>query len=98
MMEEGPSVILRLPKIRQAIIGHPEPLLWFSKRRMILEMIDLEWRLRIGQCRDENGVCDYSDIILQKLKRRRASILKIVGIRMFMEGSAPKDILRRMLS
>ncbi|XP_052274763.1 uncharacterized protein LOC127874458 isoform X2 [Dreissena polymorpha] len=100
MMEEGPRVILRLPRIRQAIIGHPEPLLWFCKRRIELEMLQLGWMNRMVQCRDENGKCDDTDVILEIICRRQDEILSEVYLRMFMEGSAPndqEDIMYRML-
>ena len=47
MMNEGPYVIRRLPKIRQAIISHPEPLLWYNTKRFELEIIVLELVKRI---------------------------------------------------
>ncbi|KAH3752300.1 hypothetical protein DPMN_186916 [Dreissena polymorpha] len=34
MIKEGPRIILRLPKIRQAPIAHPEPLRWYSGRNI----------------------------------------------------------------
>ncbi|KAH3850405.1 hypothetical protein DPMN_092816 [Dreissena polymorpha] len=52
MMDEGPSVILRLEKILQAIICHPEPLLWFSGRRIELEMLMLKVINRVQAQRD----------------------------------------------
>ncbi|KAH3869104.1 hypothetical protein DPMN_032263 [Dreissena polymorpha] len=42
MIHEGPNMILRLPMIRQAIISHPEPLLWYNRTRIELEIIVLE--------------------------------------------------------
>ncbi|XP_052228846.1 uncharacterized protein LOC127843074 isoform X2 [Dreissena polymorpha] len=39
MMDEGPMVILRFQKIRQAIISYPEPLLWYNKIRTEFELI-----------------------------------------------------------
>ncbi|KAH3689880.1 uncharacterized protein LOC127863987 isoform X2 [Dreissena polymorpha] len=46
MMDEGPRVILRLEKIRKAIVASPEPMLWFSQKRMELEMLMLELPIR----------------------------------------------------
>ncbi|XP_052263848.1 uncharacterized protein LOC127866987 isoform X2 [Dreissena polymorpha] len=42
MMDECPKLIRRLPKIRQAIISHPDPLRWYNGRRIELEIILLE--------------------------------------------------------
>ncbi|KAH3808847.1 hypothetical protein DPMN_137206 [Dreissena polymorpha] len=85
MMEEGPRVILRLPKIRQAIICHQEPMLWFSRRRMGIEQLMLEATNRITQL-SENGEWDFPDIILPEIWRRWGVILREVHFRMFMEG------------
>ena len=41
MIDEGPEIIRRLPKIRQAIISHPEPLLWFNARKIELEIMTM---------------------------------------------------------
>ncbi|KAH3850468.1 hypothetical protein DPMN_092879 [Dreissena polymorpha] len=99
MLEEGPRVILRLPKIRQAIICHPEPLLWFSRIRMELEMLGLERFNRDIQCIDENGECN-SDIILQEIDTRVSEIIREVRLRMYLEGNVvnePVDIFERIL-
>ncbi|KAH3733829.1 hypothetical protein DPMN_040266 [Dreissena polymorpha] len=40
-----------------------EPMLWFSKRRMELEMMWLEMRKSDAQCRDEDECVDMSDAI-----------------------------------
>ncbi|KAH3823770.1 hypothetical protein DPMN_125592 [Dreissena polymorpha] len=32
MMHEGPRIILRLEKIRKAIIAYPEPLMWYLQQ------------------------------------------------------------------
>ncbi|KAH3773704.1 hypothetical protein DPMN_175072 [Dreissena polymorpha] len=68
MMAEGPRVILRLPKIRQAVIESPESMLWFSKVKTELEMLWLEMG-KILNCEDDNGVVDESDAILQEIFR-----------------------------
>ncbi|KAH3793083.1 hypothetical protein DPMN_146588 [Dreissena polymorpha] len=46
MMEEGPWIILRLPKIRQALIAHPEPLRLYSGKKIEMEMLELIHRNR----------------------------------------------------
>ncbi|KAH3850236.1 hypothetical protein DPMN_092643 [Dreissena polymorpha] len=102
IMEEGPRMILRLPRIRQTIICYPEPLLWFSRRRMELEMLQLEYLNRDLQCIDENGECDDTDIILQAIYMRHIEIVRELIQRMFIEGSPVDDrdrdeILRRIL-
>ncbi|XP_052240802.1 uncharacterized protein LOC127851221 [Dreissena polymorpha] len=55
MLEEGPNVILRLEKIRKAIVASPEPMMWFSKKRMELEMLHLEFMHRSVEIREKNG-------------------------------------------
>ncbi|KAH3840107.1 uncharacterized protein LOC127879556 [Dreissena polymorpha] len=85
MMAEGPRVILRLEKIRKAIVASPEPMLWFSKTRM--EMLELEYFNRAEKCRDQ------SDAILQKIKGRQMKILMEVRQRMLIEGCAFADLM-----
>ncbi|KAH3734097.1 hypothetical protein DPMN_040537 [Dreissena polymorpha] len=92
MMEEGPSVILRLPRIRQAVICYPQPMLWFSRRRMEAEILILEWMRRDLQCRCENGRYDIDDIILVEIDRRQDEIAKEVYDRMSVEGSAVNNV------
>ncbi|KAH3734216.1 hypothetical protein DPMN_040655 [Dreissena polymorpha] len=92
MMEEGPSVILRLPRIRQAVICYPQPMLWFSRRRMEAEILILEWMRRDLQCRCENGRYDIDDIILVEIDRRQDEIAKEVYDRMSVEGSAVNTV------
>ncbi|KAH3734231.1 hypothetical protein DPMN_040670 [Dreissena polymorpha] len=49
MIGEGPKVILRLPKMRQAIICHPDPMPWILERRKGLigqRMLEHEWMNR----------------------------------------------------
>ncbi|KAH3874555.1 hypothetical protein DPMN_037801 [Dreissena polymorpha] len=67
MMQEGPMVLRRLSKIRTAIICHPEPLLWYRKRRNELEVLLL----------------DQKDNILQPLNNRVIEILVEIIVRMF---------------
>ena len=87
MLNEGPRVILRLPKIRQCIVAHPEPFRWYSGRRIELEMLTLVRLNRFAICIDENGKIDYTDAIWQALKRRTNEVMTDVCVRMRMEGS-----------
>ncbi|KAH3829545.1 hypothetical protein DPMN_131542 [Dreissena polymorpha] len=97
MMEEGPRVILRLEKIRKAIIASPEPLLWFSKKRMEQEMLFLEFLNRNMKCENENRETD-TDFILNAIKRRSDEILREVILRMILEGSSnTKNLFHRIL-
>ena len=91
-MTEGPRVILRLPKIRQAIFASPEPMLWFSKKRMELEIPSLEYVNIHTECQYENGVVDKSDEIMQAILRRRIELLVEVALWMRLEGSAVNDL------
>ncbi|KAH3773706.1 hypothetical protein DPMN_175074 [Dreissena polymorpha] len=92
MMAEGPLVILRLPKIRQAVIASPEPMLWFSKKRMELEMLLLESVSRALQCMDANGGVDSSAAILPEICRLDKVITLEVTQRMLVEGCAVNDV------
>ncbi|KAH3828786.1 hypothetical protein DPMN_130769 [Dreissena polymorpha] len=92
MMAEGPMVFLRLPKIRQAIVASPEPMLWFSKNRMELEMLELEICNRYLQCSDENGDVDESDVILQEIRRRKDDIKMEIKLWMIGEGCSENDL------
>ncbi|KAH3823788.1 hypothetical protein DPMN_125610 [Dreissena polymorpha] len=56
MMNEGPRIILRLHKIRKAVIAFPEPLMWYSKMRTELEMLMLECVVRQILLLSENDV------------------------------------------
>ncbi|KAH3865199.1 hypothetical protein DPMN_028238 [Dreissena polymorpha] len=87
MLNEGPRVILRLPKIRQCIVAHPEPLRWYSGRRIELELLRLMRMNRVVICWDENGEFDYTDAILQAIERRMHKVITDVRMRMRMEGS-----------
>ncbi|KAH3874546.1 hypothetical protein DPMN_037791 [Dreissena polymorpha] len=101
MLEEGPKMLLRLNKIRQAIICHPEPLLWFSKMRTELEMVRLEQTNRLGQClitylgiHQTNTIKQRfiefieSDITLQACEQRVNEIMFEVRLRLLLEGSS----------
>ncbi|KAH3733579.1 uncharacterized protein LOC127850131 isoform X1 [Dreissena polymorpha] len=64
MMDEGPRVILRLEKIRMAIVASPEPMLWFSQKRMEVEILYLELINRVTQIIYENGEFDLGFLAL----------------------------------
>ncbi|XP_052223308.1 uncharacterized protein LOC127839151 isoform X1 [Dreissena polymorpha] len=87
MMTEGPRIILRLPKIRQAIIAHPEPLRMYSGRKIEIEMLELIWMNRLYLGMDED-----TDAIMQALLGRQNEILREVKMRMIMEGARVNDI------
>ncbi|KAH3733281.1 hypothetical protein DPMN_039706 [Dreissena polymorpha] len=100
MMAEGPRVILRLPKIRKAVIASPEPMLWFSKKRMELEILYLEFFNRDWKCLSENGVVDEYDDIKQEIIRRMVELTVEVAQRMRVEGYSVDDmsaILKRIV-
>ncbi|XP_052220694.1 uncharacterized protein LOC127837546 isoform X5 [Dreissena polymorpha] len=82
MLKEGPGVILRLEKIRKAIVGSPEPMLWYSKTRMELEMLCIEETLT------------YSDFVLNSIRFRRREVLKEVRQRMIQEGGSVNNLLK----
>ncbi|KAH3740093.1 hypothetical protein DPMN_046788 [Dreissena polymorpha] len=91
MMDEGPRMILRVKKIRQAVVCHPEPLLWYSKMRTELEMLVLKSKKMAVRCRDENV----------KTHMRISQIILEVLMRMRLEGSSvgdPMVVLESMLS
>ncbi|KAH3875260.1 hypothetical protein DPMN_038523 [Dreissena polymorpha] len=50
MTDEGPKILLRLPKIWKAIISNPEPLIWYIKRRLDLELLQMKSWIRFVQC------------------------------------------------
>ncbi|KAH3793811.1 hypothetical protein DPMN_147333 [Dreissena polymorpha] len=79
MMTEGPRIILRLPKIRQAIIAHPEPLRLYSGRKIEMEMLRLITMNRVTLSMDED-----TDVIMQALLRRHQKILREVRMKMIM--------------
>ncbi|KAH3809347.1 hypothetical protein DPMN_137710 [Dreissena polymorpha] len=91
MMAEGPRVILGLPKIRRAIVASPEPILWYSMKRMELEMLELEYMNRFVTCL-ENGVVGMTDAILQEIRRRRGELVMEIALRMIEEGCAVNDL------
>ncbi|KAH3875226.1 hypothetical protein DPMN_038489 [Dreissena polymorpha] len=90
MMNEGQKILLRLPKLRMAIIAHPEPLMWYSKKRVELELVNLQYTNRSMQCLFNNGVVNTSflwDPISQALEKRQIEIVEEVVQRMNLEGS-----------
>ncbi|KAH3868831.1 hypothetical protein DPMN_031985 [Dreissena polymorpha] len=86
MIDEGPRVLLRLPKIRRAIIAHPEPLQWFNKMRTMHEMVTLISLIRIAQC-EAAGVAITSDSFFQMTAQSEVIILSEIFQRMIMKGS-----------
>ncbi|KAH3705620.1 hypothetical protein DPMN_080697 [Dreissena polymorpha] len=93
MLEEGPRVILRLEKIRKASVGSPEPMLWYSKKRMELEMLHLEAMKRTVECRYENEMLNYSDFVLNAIRFRSAEVLLEVQLQMIQEGCSVNDLI-----
>ncbi|KAH3712510.1 hypothetical protein DPMN_072261 [Dreissena polymorpha] len=86
IMNEGPRLLLRLKKIRRAIVSHPEPLLWYSRMRTKLEILYLMMLNRF-QCTDFNGICDESDSMIHSLSKRAVEIAVEVVWHMHQEGS-----------
>ncbi|XP_052222125.1 uncharacterized protein LOC127838413 isoform X2 [Dreissena polymorpha] len=87
MMTEGPRMILRLPIIRQAINAHPEPLRWYSGRKIEYEMLQL-----ICMNRFALGMDEETDVIIQAVGSRQKEIVREVMMRMIMEGARVNDI------
>ncbi|KAH3734184.1 hypothetical protein DPMN_040624 [Dreissena polymorpha] len=96
MIEKGPRVILRLPKIRQAVIGHPEPLLWFSRKRMEIELLGIEMHSRLVRCACENGEREITvnETIrhVMEIVRHINEIVDEISHRMIMEGGTVYDV------
>ncbi|KAH3733764.1 hypothetical protein DPMN_040198 [Dreissena polymorpha] len=59
-------------------------MMWFSKKRMELEMLKLEWRNRLP-CTYDNVEFDESDVILKKISWEY--VLVEVAQRMLLKGS-----------
>ncbi|KAH3864967.1 hypothetical protein DPMN_028000 [Dreissena polymorpha] len=74
MMEEGPRLLLRLKTFRQAIVGYPEPLIWYSKMRTEMEMWMLELYNRLMEIMDTNSMVDETDTIVQTCRKRTTKI------------------------
>ncbi|KAH3864908.1 hypothetical protein DPMN_027977 [Dreissena polymorpha] len=92
MMEEGPRILLRLKKFRQAIIGYPEPLLWYNKMMTETEMWWLESDNRQIQFFDANIIFILIDTFLQTCMKHLSEIQLEVWRRMIPEGSSVNDI------
>ncbi|KAH3819535.1 uncharacterized protein LOC127881289 [Dreissena polymorpha] len=87
MIEEGPIMILRLPKIRRALIAHPEPLRWYSGRRIEMEMLEL-----IAMNRGALDMDEDTDVIMVAVLTRKADIMKEVRDRMITEGCRENNL------
>ncbi|KAH3875146.1 hypothetical protein DPMN_038409 [Dreissena polymorpha] len=87
MMDEGPKILLRLPKIRKAIISYPEPLIWYIKRKLDLELLQMKCWIRCMQCMGENRVVNTSDSVLTLIAGRQIETLNEVLQRMHEEDS-----------
>ncbi|KAH3875759.1 hypothetical protein DPMN_039035 [Dreissena polymorpha] len=87
MMDEGPKILLRLPKIRKAIISYPEPLIWYIKRKLDLELLQMKCWIRCMQCMGENRVVNTSDSVLTLITGRQIETLNEVLQRMHEEDS-----------
>ncbi|KAH3874550.1 hypothetical protein DPMN_037796 [Dreissena polymorpha] len=94
MIDEGPRILMRLKKVRQAVICHPEPLLWYSTMRTELEMLDLELMFRLTQCTDENLMVDETVSIIHACAIRQGYIAREVLCRMRLEGSSVNDVIK----
>ncbi|KAH3819544.1 uncharacterized protein LOC127881288 [Dreissena polymorpha] len=88
LIEEGPRIILRLPKIRRAIIAHPEPLRWHSGMKIEMEMLEL-----IKMYRAALGVDMETDIIYQVAKRRQHEIASEVNLEWIMDWRSTGDLV-----
>ncbi|XP_052267828.1 uncharacterized protein LOC127869364 isoform X1 [Dreissena polymorpha] len=93
MMNEGSNTLLRLPRIRKAIISHPEPLVWYNTKRIEMELLQLKLWNRQMQYRDENGVVNRSDPMLQAILSRMEELIIEVHKRMNREGSRLNDLI-----
>ncbi|KAH3825244.1 hypothetical protein DPMN_127118 [Dreissena polymorpha] len=93
MMEEGPKVILRLEKIRKAIVASPEPMLWFSRKKVEMELLTLEVYTRMGQFKT---LTDYN-IFINAIRRRKFEIVREVKVRMALEDSSSLHELNDLL-
>ncbi|KAH3875292.1 hypothetical protein DPMN_038555 [Dreissena polymorpha] len=99
MMNEGSNTLLRLPRIRKAILSHPEPLMWYNKKKIEIELLQLKLFNRITQCMDENGVVNRSDPMKRAISSRMNELLIEVHTRMNREGSRLNDLtdIRNMM-
>ncbi|KAH3840825.1 hypothetical protein DPMN_114281 [Dreissena polymorpha] len=91
MMQKSPRIILRLPKIRQALIAHPEPLRWYSGRKIELEMLELIDINILLPCVDiETDV--ETEVSLQIIRKRKEDVIMEVFQRMIMEGGRVNNV------
>ncbi|KAH3868891.1 hypothetical protein DPMN_032046 [Dreissena polymorpha] len=87
VMDEGPKIVRRLPKVRHAIISHPGPLLWYAKKTVELEILILEETKSISVT-SENCVGNILDHILRpELMVRVHEIVHDIFEQMRSEGS-----------
>ncbi|KAH3875278.1 uncharacterized protein LOC127869373 isoform X2 [Dreissena polymorpha] len=93
MMNEVSNALLRLPRIRKAILSHPAPLLWYNKKRVEMELLQLKNLVRGRQCMDENLEVNMSDPMLQAIWSRIAELVIEVRKRMNREGSRLNDLI-----
>ncbi|KAH3875314.1 hypothetical protein DPMN_038577 [Dreissena polymorpha] len=93
IINEDANTLLRMRRIRKAIIWHPEPLLWYNKKRVELELLSLKYWNRLIQCMDENRVVNKSEPMLQAIESRIAEIVREVRQRMNWEGSRLNDLV-----
>ncbi|KAH3784002.1 hypothetical protein DPMN_161952 [Dreissena polymorpha] len=98
MMDEGPMVILRFQKIRQAILSYPEPLLWYSKIRTELEMV---WFAILKCSATLFELKPLTDSTLDELMSRQSEIIEEIHKRLNKEGIwfyDTWDLMIRMMS
>ncbi|KAH3733041.1 hypothetical protein DPMN_039465 [Dreissena polymorpha] len=69
-----------------------EPMLWFSKIRMELEILYLELWNRCTKCSSENRVVDEYNDILKEIERRMEELMVEVAQRMCVQGCAYYDM------
>ncbi|KAH3778835.1 hypothetical protein DPMN_180308 [Dreissena polymorpha] len=100
MINEGPKLLLRLPKIRQAIVSHPVPLFWYCNMRLEIELLMLKYMNRRKSCNGVDGVVNESDIMQISIIIRMDHIVREIRQRIIEEGSCvndPKEIIERIL-
>ncbi|XP_052274670.1 uncharacterized protein LOC127874400 isoform X2 [Dreissena polymorpha] len=86
MISEGPRIILRLQKLRTAIICFGEPLLWYTKLKLELELLELYFCRRLFELEYENSSKE-SDTVIREILRRKNEILRDVQRCLRNEGS-----------
>ncbi|KAH3788691.1 hypothetical protein DPMN_166839 [Dreissena polymorpha] len=95
MINEGPRIIMRLKKVSQAVVCHPEPLLWYSRMRTESEILYLEVQNRLlrfyGNIGQVDNTVHETDPILKALLKRTSEIYQEVLLRMQQEGSSVND-------